>query len=107
MDGRIGTGKTSIINAFFGKDINPTEMTISTTAFMDQTINVKGKDYHLEIWDIAGQEKYPALTKIFVKDAKIINIVYSIDKKISFDSKSSSKYSPSCLIESSKYLQRF
>ena len=39
----------------------------------------------LEIWDTAGQERFRTLNKIFIKDAKIIILVYDITEKKSFD----------------------
>ena len=82
--GRTGTGKTNIINAIVGVKFDSSEMTTSTAAFVDKTIKVSGKDYHLAIWDTAGQEKFRSLTKIFIKDAKIVIFVYSITDKESF-----------------------
>ena len=82
--GRTGTGKTNIINAIVGAKFNSGEMSTSTAAFVDKTIKINGKDYHLAIWDTAGQEKFRALTKIFIKDAKIVIFVYSITDKESF-----------------------
>ena len=82
--GRTGTGKTNIINAIVGVKFDSSEMTTSTAAFVDKTIKVSGKDYHLAIWDTAGQEKFRSLTKIFIKDAKIVILVYSITNKESF-----------------------
>ena len=82
--GRTGTGKTNIINAIIGAKFNSSEMSTSTAAFVEKTINVNNKDYHLAIWDTAGQEKFRSLTKIFIKDAKIVIFVYSITDKESF-----------------------
>ena len=82
--GRTGTGKTNIINAIVGAKFNSGEMSTSTAAFVDKIIKVKNKDYHLAIWDTAGQEKFRSLTKIFIKEAKIVIFVYSITDKESF-----------------------
>jgi len=82
--GRTGTGKTNIINAIIGAKFDSSEMSTSTAAFVEKTINVNNKDYHLAIWDTAGQEKFRSLTKIFIKDAKIVIFVYSITDKESF-----------------------
>ena len=38
----------------------------------------------MNLWDTIGQEKYRALTKIFMKDAKIIIYVYDITNLKSF-----------------------
>ena len=39
----------------------------------------------IEMWDTAGEEKFRSLTKIFIKDAKIIIFVYDITKEKSFN----------------------
>ena len=36
------------------------------------------------MWDTAGQEKYRAITNQFIRDAKIILLVYAIDNRKSF-----------------------
>ena len=52
---------------------------------MDKFVEINKKRYHVEIWDTAGQEKYKALTKIFVKDSKIVIFVYDITTMSSFE----------------------
>lgn len=83
--GRTGTGKTNIINAIVGLKFNSNEESTITSSFVDKIIKIKGKDYHLAIWDTAGQERFRSLTKIFIKDAKIVIFVYSITHKGSFE----------------------
>ena len=39
----------------------------------------------MELWDIAGKEKYRSLIKIFVKDSRIVIFVYDITTKASFE----------------------
>ena len=60
-------------------------MTTKGAEFVDKNITVKGKDYHLLIWDTVGQERFRSVTKIFIKDAKIVVFVYSITDKKSFE----------------------
>ena len=45
----------------------------------------QGKIIKFEIWDTAGQEKYPSLTKFFNKNADIIISVYDITRKKTFE----------------------
>ena len=52
---------------------------------MNKTIEIEGKPYTVNLWDTIGQEKYRALTKIFMKDAKIIIYVYDITNLHSFN----------------------
>jgi len=83
--GMTGTGKTNLINAITGQKFDNNEMSTITASFLEKKITVKDKEYHLSIWDTAGQEKYRALTKIFIKDAKIVIFVYSIINRKSFE----------------------
>ena len=56
---------------------------------MSRNLKYGDKIYKINLWDTAGQEKYHSLTKIFLNEAKIAFIVYSIDdinsyKKVDF-----------------------
>ena len=59
------------------------EITNSTllSNFVSKKFNKNGKNYILNIWDTAGQEKYHAVTKIFTKNAQIVIFVYAINSK--------------------------
>ncbi len=83
--GRSGAGKTNIINALTGNKFNPnTESTINST-FLDKKIVKNNITYILDIWDTAGQEKYHSVTRIFIKDSKIVIFVYDITVPESFN----------------------
>ena len=83
--GMSGTGKTNIINAITGQKFEENKFTTSTSSFVDKCMTVKNKKYRLEIWDTAGQEKFRSLTKIFIKDSKIVIFVYDITTRASFE----------------------
>ena len=82
--GETGVGKTNLIAVFLGAKFN--ENTLSTMACYSYSgkYQHKKKSYNYAIWDTAGQEKYRALNKIFVRDAQIIILVYSIIDRSSF-----------------------
>ena len=42
-------------------------------------------EYILNIWDTNSKEKYRAMTKLFIKNSKIIVFVYSSDSYLSFE----------------------
>ena len=44
------------------------------------------KEYKVNLWDTIGQERYRALTKIFVKDSNIVIFVYDITNRETFES---------------------
>ena len=83
--GEPGTGKTSLINVSIGQEFNEKSTSTLSSTFVPKIIKKNGKDYKVNIWDTAGQEKYRSLTKIFVKDSKIVIFVYAIDNKDSFE----------------------
>ena len=83
--GMSGVGKTNIINAITGQKFEENKFTTSTSSFVDKFMTVRNKKYRLEIWDTAGQEKFRSLTKIFIKDSKIVIFVYDITTKSSFE----------------------
>ena len=83
--GMSGTGKTNIINALTNQKFDSKSMTTMTSTFVDRYFTKNGKKYRLEIWDTAGQEKFRSLTKIFIKDSKIVIFVYDITTKKSFE----------------------
>ena len=47
-------------------------------------MDMGNKKYNLEIWDTAGQEKFHSLTKLFIKESRIVLFVYDITDKNSF-----------------------
>ena len=83
--GSVNVGKTSLLTRYAtGKFQNVLKST-SNASYITKKKVVNNKNYDLKIWDTAGQEKYRSLTKIFIKEAKIAILVYSIDDKKSFE----------------------
>ena len=83
--GESGVGKTSLINVSIGQQFNPEITSTLNTTYFEQKLEYNDKKYAYCLWDTAGQEVYRALNKIFMKGAKIIMLVYSIDSKKSFE----------------------
>ena len=83
--GMSGTGKTNMINVLTGHKFDSVKFSTTTSSFVDKYITIKKKKYRLEIWDTAGQEQFRSLTNIFIKDSKIVVIVYDITNKKSFE----------------------
>jgi small GTP-binding protein len=85
--GESHVGKTSLIHQFIEGTFD--EGTIQTIGRGEKNIKEiplkSGEKVYLEIWDTAGQERFRTLNKIFIKDAKIILLVYDITDKKSFD----------------------
>ena len=83
--GESGTGKTSLINATMGLKFKENLESTTTNSFFSKTININNKEYILNLWDTIGQEKFRSLTKIFIKDSKIVLLVYDITRKETFN----------------------
>ena len=48
-------------------------------------LEINGVQYMISIWDTAGQERYRSMTKLFIKGAKIVIIVYDVTNRETFD----------------------
>ncbi len=85
--GESHVGKTSLIHQLIEGTFD--EATVQTIGRGEKNIKEiplkEGGKIYLEIWDTAGQERFRTLNKIFIKDAKIILLVYDITEKKSFD----------------------
>ena len=53
-------------------------------SYGENNIVVNGVKYSYKLWDTAGQEKFRSLNKLFIKDSKIIIIVFAINDYKSF-----------------------
>ena len=80
--GNPGVGKTDIISRYIKNENNTS--TIGKN-YSEKIIKRGNKEYILEIWDTAGQEKFPSLGKHFYKDSYIICLVYDITNQESLD----------------------
>ena len=83
--GEAGVGKTNLIRVALGKEFEEDTATSLTSSFYDGTIFVDNKNYSYCLWDTAGQELYRSINKIFIKDSKIILIVFAINSRHSFE----------------------
>ena len=82
--GETGVGKTSLINAYLGKNFSQNmESTLSPESGR-KTKEINQKKYIIELWDTAGQEKYRSMNNIFIKGSKIVILVYSVILQSSF-----------------------
>ena len=83
--GESGVGKTNLIKVSMGKPFDKNENSTITSSYYENDITVNNKKYLYYLWDTAGQEVYRSLNKIFIKESKIIIIVFAINSKESYD----------------------
>ena len=83
--GEAGVGKTNLINVFFGKEFCLNTTSTAASYFFEGVYKYNEKKYCYNIWDTAGQEQYRSLNKLFIKNAKIVLLVYAINAKETFE----------------------
>ena len=83
--GETGIGKTCLINSLMGYGFNPNEQSSISSSFVTKIIKIGDKSYKVNLWDTIGQEEYHSLTKIFIKDSKLVFFVYDITSRKSFE----------------------
>ena len=83
--GESGVGKTNLIRVATGEEFEQNTISTSSSSYKEgYYITSTQKKYTYHLWDTAGQEVYRSLNKIFIKNAKIVIFVYSIDNENSF-----------------------
>lgn len=103
--GKEYSGKTSVVERFLSERFageNRYQNTIGA-AYGEKTVNVKGKDIVLGIWDTAGSERYEAMSKMYYRTAKAAIICYAVNdaeswEKVEYWVKELSKTEPDCSI---------
>lgn len=82
--GDSNVGKTTIIQNYLNQQDNfLTNPTIGAAFFPIRKI-VDGYPITLAIWDTAGQEKYQAMTQLYLRDCTFCIFVFDITDEISF-----------------------
>ena len=86
--GDTNVGKTSIIKRFCTHKFDETGTTSTiSVAFENKTLKVDPfTEVKMKIWDTAGQEKYRSITKVYIRGAQGIFLVFDLGKKKSFES---------------------
>ena len=82
--GDSGVGKTNLIQVALGNPFQKESESTLTSVYSESEIIIQNKRYLYTLWDTAGQEAYRALNKMFIKDSKIIILVFAINNRKSF-----------------------
>ena len=83
--GNPGVGKTCIISRYIDDVFNENNASTIGANYSEKIIKRGKKEYELNIWDTAGQEKFHSLGKHFYKDSYIVCFVYDITSQESLD----------------------
>ena len=79
--GECDVGKTSLINRYITNSFDENVPHSTCASYASRKIEYDNKYYTLDIWDTSGIETLRSLTKFFVRDAKVIVLVYDITRK--------------------------
>ena len=83
--GESGVGKTNLIRRAMGLEFDSNSLSSLNASYHEDNIIVNNTKYFYQIWDTVGQEIFRSLNKLFIKDSKIVIIVFAIDYKESFN----------------------
>ena len=67
--GKSGAGKTSFVNKWLKNKFNENCQATIVLEYVTKLYNYEGRIYKINLWDIAGQDQFANVTKIFSKDA--------------------------------------
>jgi len=84
--GDVATGKTSVIKRYVRNTFNKDYQTTIGVDFALKRVNTNGTDMNVQLWDIAGQERFSGLSRIFYTHAVAAIIVYDLFQRESFES---------------------
>jgi len=79
--GDVGAGKTSLIKRSSGKLFS---QSYKSTIGVDFALVVRG-EYRIQLWDIAGPERFATMTRVYYKEAKVAFITYDVMRSSTFD----------------------
>ena len=71
-------GKSSLIAQYINNIFDENYLTTIASEKYEKYLKIKDKDIKLNIWDSVGQKVYRIVNKIFIKNCKIVLIVYNI-----------------------------
>ena len=83
--GESGVGKTNLIQVALDQPFQKEKISTLISSYYESEIIIQNKKYVYTLWDTAGQEVYRSLNKSFIKDSKIVILVFAINNRKSFE----------------------
>jgi small GTP-binding protein len=83
--GDSGVGKSSILLRYTSETFTTNYIATIGIDFKLKKIVIDGKDYKLQIWDSAGQERFLSLTRNYFRGAMGIVVVYDVTRGETFE----------------------
>ena len=82
--GPSGAGKTAIIQQLIDGKIDEKSQPTVGAGLFKRSLTADGEDINLQIWDIAGQERFRSLSTIYFRSSSGGLLVYDVTNRESF-----------------------
>ena len=82
--GDLGCGKTSFIHQYVSQTFNGAYRATIGVDFALKTLKVDKTNVRLQLWDIAGQERFGHMTRVYYKEALGAFVVYDVTRPKTF-----------------------
>ncbi|NXJ16189.1 RB11A protein, partial [Odontophorus gujanensis] len=83
--GDSGVGKSELLSRFTHNEFNMESKSTIGVEFTTPSIQVDNKTVKVQIWDMAGQELYHAITSVYYRGAAGALLVYDIAKYLTYE----------------------
>ena len=82
--GNAFVGKTALIQKKISSEVPPRYEETIGAAFQSYHETINQKDYLIQVWDTAGQEKYRSLGPVYYRNANAAIVVYDVTDRSTF-----------------------
>ena len=82
--GESGVGKTNLIRVVNDESFEKEAISTISSSYIEKDIIVNNKKFCYSLWDTVGQETYRSLNEMYIKDAKIVLVVFALNDKKSY-----------------------
>ncbi|KAG7261124.1 hypothetical protein CRUP_004312, partial [Coryphaenoides rupestris] len=83
--GDLGVGKTSIIKRYVHHNFSPNYRATIGVDFALKVLHWDQETVRLQLWDIAGQERFGNMTRVYYREAMGAFIVFDVTRPASFE----------------------
>ncbi|KAH3745549.1 serine/threonine protein kinase [Pelomyxa schiedti] len=82
--GDSGVGKSSLLGQFVEKTFSPSRELTVGVEFASKMLSVEGQSVKLQIWDLAGRERFRSIVRAYFRGSKGILMCYDVSSRPSF-----------------------
>ena len=83
--GDMGTGKTSLIRKYVEGNFSEFYRITIGVDFASKVLEVNGKKIDVQLWDIAGQERFGSMTGVYYREAVGAIVVFDITRPSTYE----------------------